>query len=403
MNAIKTLLSVGVLALTVCLTSCKKEIITSPTGDLAICTMLPNPDGMSGTCWLQLTEGFSTPNLDNSKAFQIGFGIPPRIFGEDIFCFPDYGHSNTLIKYSYTKERRLEKTGELELPSNSFTSHGLYHSKEKAYLATMMGKVLIINPTTMELIKEISLMEYAVEGVAFPQIGLPLINGDKMYLPLWHVDANRIPQKKGIDILVLDTKTDKVLERIQDDADGLTSPCYPYGETGFVDERGDMYFVCGGAFSTHPEFKTGIIRIKKGTSEIDPSYKWVFNDQAIEGEKEGNKTSWLETGYYAGNGKYYITADMPCYWANPKVPDWLRDKSVIMLEIDIWAKTVRKLPIPNTCSYATHITKYKDQLLFSVFGEKGSGYYTYNPQTGKASEKPVITTSGYPFWIQEMK
>ena len=71
--------------------------------------------------------------------------------------------------------------------------------------------------------------------------------------------------------------------------------------------------------------------------------------------------------------------------------------------MDIYAKTVKRLPIPNTCCYATHIAPYDDLLLFSVWGEKSSGFYTYDPKTGKTSSEAVIKMSGFPFWCYQFK
>ena len=144
----------------------------------------------------------------------------------------------------------------------------------------------------------------------------------------------------------------------------------------------------GGAFSQDPKFKTGILRIKNGTQEIDPGYNWVFNDQVIEGEP--GKTVWLASTHYLGNGKLYGMMDIADYWENPSMPNWTRDRSIISVEIDLYAKTVKKLPIPRTCAYATHVSTYNDLLVFSVWGEQESGFYTYDPNTGEVSDGSVI-------------
>ena len=124
------------------------------------------------------------------------------------------------------------------------------------------------------------------------------------------------------------------------------------------------------------------------------------NKQKIEGEEN---CIWLMTTYYAGNGKLYATADVPKYWADPKMPNYLRDRSVVALEIDIYKKTVKKLPIPHDCAYASHVTSYDDVMLFSVYGENASGFYSYAPKTGKASDSPVVVTKGYAFWCHQFK
>lgn len=392
------------------MTGCKKDDPTPSgpaggKGDLAVLSMITNPEGSSGTSWLQLIDGISPKAMDNSNAYQVGFGTAPLpVFGNMIFTTPDYGQSNTFQKWIRSSDGTLTKGASLELPVNSFATHGTVYSREKGYLSTMTGKLLIFNPTTMMLRGEIDLTSYALVTGRVPFTGTPFIDGDLMYLPLWHVDEKRMPVVDPmIDMLIIDVKTDKVLKRIQENVSGLAHAGYPYGEQKnvFKDEKGDIYFIAGGAFSHAPKYKTGILRIKKGSQEIDPTYNWVFNDQAIEGES--GKTRWLAVAHYTGNGKLYGIMDIPDYWANPSMPNWTRDRSFISVEIDIYNKTVKKLPIPNTCAYSTHISPYNDLLLFSVWGEKHSGFYTYDPKTEKASSEAVIKMPGFAFWCYQFK
>lgn len=71
---------------------------------------------------------------------------------------------------------------------------------------------------------------------------------------------------------------------IYEKASGIGIGAYTYGQQTFIDEKGDMYLMCTGAYGMNPKYKTGILRIKKGETEFDPTYNWVLNDQTIEGE-----------------------------------------------------------------------------------------------------------------------
>ncbi len=392
------------------MTSCSNDDPAPPVpagskGDLAVLSMITNPEGTTGTSWLQLIDGISPKTVDNSNAYQVGFGTPPLpVFGNDLFTTPDYGQSNTFQKWTRQPDGTLVKGASLELPLNSFATHGAIYSREKGYLPTRNGKLLIFNPSTMMLSGEIDLTSYSLAAGYVPFTGTPFIDGDLMYLPLSLTNESGIPLTEAmIDMLIIDVKTDKVLKRIQENKSGLTHAGYPSGEqkNAFKDEKGDIYFIAAGAFSRNPKYKSGILRIKNGTQEIDPTYNWVFNDQAIEGES--GKPSWLAVAHYMGNGKLYGMADIPDYWADPSMPNWSRDRSLISVEIDIYNKTVKKLPIPNTCAYSAHISPYDNLLLFSVWGEKDSGFYTYDPQTGKASSEAVIKMQGFAHWCYQFK
>ena len=409
MKIYKILFSSGLLILTgMLLPACGKEPKPQPSEgkkDLAVVSMVANPDGYSGTCWIQLIEGISPKTVDNSQAHQMGFGMPPMdVWGDDIYTIPDYNGSNTFQKWTKQADGTLRKNGSFEVPVSSFVTHGKIYSNTKGYLATRTGKLLTFNPQTMTMTGAIDLSSYAGEGVSVPFFGSMYFEGEKMYLPLWQTNMQHQPTgDPKIEFLIMDVKADTVLKYIQENQSGLTSAGYPYGvqKNCFKDELGDLYYVAGGAFSMDKTYKTGILRIKKGTDEIDTDYSWVFNDQTIEGET--GKTSWLASVHYLGNGKLYGMMDIPDYWTNPTMPNWTRDRSVITVEIDIYAKTVKKLPIPNTCCYATHVSPYNDLLLVSVWGEQDSGFYTYNPITGKASTESVIKMPGFPFWCYQFK
>lgn len=165
-------------AMTLAWTGCKEDTPTpKPTpdpptpggakGDVAVVSMLTNPDGQSGTAWMQLVDGITPRTIDNSKARQIGFGMPPMdVLGNYIFTIPQYGQSNIFIKWECTADGALNKVAELTLPANSVSMHGRIYSAEKGFLSTMVGKLLIFNPTTMKLTGEIDLSAYAEKGVS---------------------------------------------------------------------------------------------------------------------------------------------------------------------------------------------------------------------------------------------
>lgn len=387
--------------------SCEHPVTPPPTSknDLAVVSMVTNSDGQSGTCWLQLTDADTPKTLDNSRAVQMGFGMPPiAVVGNDIYTAPDYGQSNTMTRWTRSDDGTLTRSGDLELPVSSFATHGVFYSKDKAYLSSMTGKLLIFDPSKMELTGELDLSEYANPGVSVPQFGAPRIDGDLMYLPLWQVNAQRQPVgDPAVDMLIIDVKTDQVRKRIQETTSGLANAGYPYGiqKNSFKDEKGDIYFIAGGAFSLDETYKTGILRIKTDTQEIDSEYSWVLNDQPIEGES--GKTRWLAYAHYLGDGKLYGMADLPEYWSDPAMPSWTRDRSLVPVVIDIYQKTVKKLPLPRSCAYATHVSPYNDLLLFSVWGDQDTGFYSYDPKTGRTSDGALIKMAGFPFWAYQFK
>lgn len=402
-GALLLLMSISML-----FSSCEKNDGPKPevkNGEIAIYTMQPNPGGQTGTAWLQLLDDLSPKTVSNQNAFQVGYGVTPCFYKDDIFTFPSYGDaSSTLVITKWTRKNgELIKNGELPLSSKDFVAAAYVINPTKGYLPTRIGKLYTFNPQTMTKTGEIDLMPYAAPGLSTVILGDPFEHNGLLYITIMQIGMDFMPKTvPSIDLAVIDCKTDKVLRIIKEQGSGISIGAMSYGKAIFTDEKGDIYFICSGLFGLSPDYKTGILRIKKGETEFDPTYKWVLNDQVIEGEP--NKTVWLELGHYAGGGKFYGQMDMPAYRKNPTQVDWFKDKSCISVEIDLYNKTVKKLDIPLTTSYAVGVEAYKDLIVFSVFGDTNNGFYTYNPSTGETSKEAVVKVSGYPFkfhWFGE--
>jgi hypothetical protein len=95
----------------------------------------------------------------------------------------------------------------------------------------------------------------------------------------------------------------------------------------------------------------------------------------------------------------YATMDIPSYWANPTSPNWFTDKSLISVEMDIYNKTVKKLPIPMTSSFGGAVEKYKNLIVFAINGRNDVGFYTHNPATGETSSDAVVKVDGAPAYF----
>ncbi len=402
MNRIKAGALLLLIGATVSLVSCDKD--EEPKNEFTkaeaiIYTMTPNPDNQeTGTAWLQTLENLEPKKVSNANAHPIGYGLMPLYNGDDIYTFPSLGETGgSLVLTKWTRKGGdIVKVATMPLTSADMLSTGVILDANKGYLTSRLGKIITFNPTSMTRLGEINLNQYAAEGLQTVMLGQPFIHEGLLYISLIQLGQEFNP-KTGpqVELAIIDIKTDKVVKVIKEDKSGISIGNYPYGEPIFVDEKGDMYFLFSGMYSMLPDYKTGFLRIKKGETEFDPTYSWVLNDQEIEGET--SKTRWAEICRYVGNGKLYAQLDMPNYWANPNAGDWFNDKSVISVEMDLYKKTIKKLDIPPTSSYAVSVDRYKDLIVFSVFSKESNGFYTYNPATGEASKEAVIKVDGYPF------
>ena len=396
------------MSITMLFSACSKDPETKPittdpevkVGDILVYTMLMNPGGQTGSGWMQLADGVSPKKLTNKNAVQVGYGMMPVCNGNDVYTFPAFGaqgDENVVTKWGRSGTK-LTKTATMPIPLNSVPSHISFVNATKAYLISLIGKLFIFNPQTMELTGEIDLSSYAAPGLAVPMFGSPFVHNGRLYVTLNQTDMTFQPATEPqIELAVINTQTDKVERVIYEKASGIGIGAYTYGQQTFIDEKGDMYLMCTGAYGMNPKYKTGILRIKKGETEFDPTYNWVLNDQTIEGES--GKTVWLLQSQYAGNGKMYATMDIPSYWANPTSPNWFTDKSLISVEMDIYNKTVKKLPIPMTSSFGGAVEKYKNLIVFAINGRNDVGFYTHNPATGETSSDAVVKVDGAPAYF----
>ncbi len=358
-------------------------------------TTVKNPDGATGSDYLQLVSKFSG-KVDNANAYQMLFYSIVTVEGQNVYEFPEYmGASGvSLNKHFYTGEKLLLK-GSLTLPANAGAMNLTIVNENKAYIPLYnMGLVWVINPKTMEKIGEIKLNEYAYSDQN-PEPAMGIMRGDFYYLPLSQIGANYMPYDdyQQSDVLVIDAKTDKVVKIISEKITGLTFPTRPMG-TGrgliFIDEQNNIYIACLGYSGYNPNnTKTGFICIPNGKTEFDTSKSWDISNTLIEGTSY--KPVSIYNTKYIGNGKvlaYVYIAELA--GDNPYT-----SKNLMAVICNLKTKTIKKIDgMPLSDGFSMAINQYKDKYVFSVCGKEKTGFYTYNPQTGEV--QLALETVGNP-------
>ncbi|PIE86292.1 MAG: hypothetical protein CSA05_01250 [Bacteroidia bacterium] len=393
------LLLTGILAIN--LTSCDKDDEKKPALDKAkflIATTVKNPDGMSGSSYMQLVKKLEG-KVDNSNAMQIPFGMGFGVHGNDIFLYPTYGKDGNpnLQKYTYTGTDDFGTVTELTLPPFSGASNLKFVNDEKAYSpAFVISKVLIINPKTMKKIGEIDLKEYA-HGDNSPDPSNGIIRDGYYYLCLGQAGSDYMPYKdhRQVDVLVIDTKTDKVVKMISETKSTMSFPTRPMDATSgmiFTDEQNDIYITCVGNFGYDPTYlNSGFVCIPAGKQEFDDAKTWDISTTSIEGINY--KPSSIMNCKYIGNGKIVAFVTV-LELVDPKNPYTCRNSIAVL--IDMKTKTIKHIKdIPATDGHSVCIKEYKDNLLIlGSYGEKQAGFFTYNPTTDEV--KFVLETTGNP-------
>ena len=362
-------------------------------GEIAIVSALPNPNGMSGSTYLQLIDDLSPKTYDNKTAFPFTLADQIVMRGEDLYVL-SFAESDVIKKYTRGSDKKLSETGQLTVEANAAPAGIILKNATKAYISLSgRGKLLIINPSTMTKTGEIDLKSYAV-GDDNPDPSQMIIRDGKLFVTLHQMVGGYFPapDRKKSDVLIINTETDVVEKMITEETSGISQPSRIVDcKQIFMDENKDIYIVCMGAFGAVPGHKMGVLRIKNGETEFDNSYNFNMSDATISGES--NKSNMPSMVQYGGNGKLYALLNIPAYMSNP--PNYVADKNCIAVEIDLYAKTIKKLDLPKGNMYGG-VGIYNDKIIFGISSDTENGFYTYDMTTQEASSTALIKTTGFP-------
>lgn len=374
-------------------TSCEKNNGNEPTpdnllggeGNILIESTVKNADGTSGQSYLQQIPNLSG-TLNMTQGIQIGFASSISVEGNDIFVFPEFGTSGkqTVVKYEHS-QKGLKKVGEMQIIPNSYPINLTQVSDEKAYIPLYnLGKVMVINPKTMIRTGEINLSKYAHKDSSVdPSYGI--IRDGFYYLPLDQIGTNWMPYEdhRQVDVAVIDTKTDKVLNVISEKSNGLCFPTRPFLKNMiFTNEQNDIYIACTGYFGYNPQYvKNGFVCIPAGKHEFDESKTWEISNTPIAGSTY--KSATVFNCKYIGNNK--VAAYVGVLELMSNNPYTARNSMAVM--IDLKTKTIEKIDgIPYTDGHSVAIEYHNGEVLFAAYGVNVSGVFAYNPTTKKVRQ-----------------
>lgn len=396
----------AVIATAMLFTSCKKKEETPETpggkGKYLVQMNVVNPDGASGTSYIQLVQEISG-DINNSKALQIDFASAIVVEGNEVFSFPTMGKDATMAirKFTYNPNNQTFSTpSKLNLKAPTAPMNITFITPEKAYVPQYIsGNVMIMNPKTMKETGEINLKKYAHNDPSCePAFGI--VRGNYYYLPLNQINAQFMPYAdyNQVDVAVIDIKTDKVVKVISEKESGLCFPTRPMCKNMiFKDEQKDIWITCTGHFGLVPnKKKNGFVCIPADKIELDATRSWDISNTPIEGI-EYKSSSVLNT-LYLGDGKVAgFVAISELIKGNPYMAKY--NMPVIF---DLKAKTIKAIKeIPLTNGHAVHVSLHNGLVIFGIDGEKKAGFFSYNPSSGEV--KHLATTAGSPWFLHEFK
>ncbi|WP_257009552.1 hypothetical protein [Prevotella multiformis] len=393
-----------------CLTACEKNDDPTPApqpssigGTLVMATTVLNPSGNSGSCYVQTLTDTADVSIDNNRAIPGGFGNPFTVQGKNVYIFPDYmGQSKAALqRFVIDANHQLVKAGEMMLPAGSAASQVIEVNDHTAYVSCQnLGKVLVFDFKQMKQTGEIDLNSLSGAGVRVGPSCM-IVRDGKVFIALSQFNAQWMPAKNSIEFAMVDAQTNRLEKHIKNESLGLAFPTRPIDSgTLFMDEKGDIYFACIGSFGLVPGINAGFARIKKGETDIDPTYSIRLDQTNIEGLNI--KADNVASLKYAGNGIAYghvsSNALDPSATANP-----YSAKTSVAVAVDLYHKTITAIKgIPVSSPHGLAVTKYNDIIIFGCSSDNATGFFYYDTKT-KRARGPVIKTAGNPMHIEYIK
>jgi hypothetical protein len=160
-----------------------------------------------------------------------------------------------------------------------------------------------------------------------------------------------------------------------------TRSVYPGGMNtrqphSFTDENGDFYFIaCPGIASGNmPDKPTGIFRIKKSETTIDPDYFFNISSSPVQNHGYGF--------WYIGNGKAIVRTERKGFFAGMK--DHYKVAQFDFYVLDLESKNVNRLGLPLDKGTARQCVLVENGLVYITVNSNSEGNYVwiYNPKTG---------------------
>lgn len=353
--------------------------------------------------YVSLFKGLNVGEVNTDKALIHHHGAYTFVYKNKVYV-TDTQH---WYKYAVNGDELTQEGQTLEFPDRAFAVYITFVSDTKAYISCLgLGKLFIIDPSTMTKTGEIDLSQFAIgreSGDNDPCPGPSVIRDGILYVSLLQLKGGSLYNPHtGAHVALIDINTDKPIKAISDNRATMIAQSVPSGDP-FIDENGDIYFYCVAAFGVSPSLKEGFLRIKKGEQDFDQSYYFPIGDKNIPDVK-GNKASYIYTKVYAGKGKVYGFLVIPGLMNDPLQPDFSKDYNFQPFEINIYNNTLKKLNFDPTPGWAAAICKSGDDIVFGMATTThGAGYYIYHTKDGSYENMKIKTGGAAPYAISPLK
>jgi DNA-binding beta-propeller fold protein YncE len=304
-----------------------------------------------------------------------------------------------LFRYTLDSDNNLSGPQILSFGAGSGPCNVTVISDTKAYVSLFyLGKIAVINPSTMTKTATIDMSSYAAGADGSPEPAHSLARDGLLYVALSQATVDWSSHDTGACVAILDIAADTVQKVIWDDrVNSLSS--IDDNLCSFIDENNDIYFYSAGNYGYQPGIKEGFLRIRSGETDFDPSYHFSIATTTM-ADVAGNAALYGITFCYAGNGIIYTSLQIPALTS--ETPDYLNDRNCQPAKLDIVNKIITKLPLPPTngwCQRALCMEPGGTMLYSGNLDGGNVGLFRYDPASGSVTTAPVLTVEGNPYFL----
>jgi len=268
---------------------------------LAIVTSVANADNTSNGYLLIVPPTALNGDelaLDDAREFSGNSDV--WILGKHAYVAS--GDAPAVTKYEVKENNELREVGRVSFENYGVADAAFWNntfvSETKAYLSgTNASELIVWNPTSLEIEGTIEIEGLEPRGDLMPRAALAdrsnLVSNGKLYRPIYWTDEDYAGRTEDSVIVVIDTKTDEVINKIKVDATGM--------DYGTVDDDGLLYFsTWTGSVGTRLALDTP----PTAFAVVDPktdSVKSVTEFARVTGGHEGAAMK------YIGNGQFVFS------------------------------------------------------------------------------------------------
>ncbi len=372
-----------VLIIAAAFSSCKKEKQTPDPGS-STCTSakyaIMNTTGSfpTQTSYLQTLSNLSISSLGNGGATEIPASAVIWRFDGNIYV-SSFGAPATLVKYTLDANcKPVESKRMIVVGANTFSSIE-FVSPTKAYASVGGGlaRLVVFNPSTMQITGEVDLTSIQKAGSPNVYYTGSAISGNTMFLAVYYSDASYMESYDSCFVAVIDMTTNTVSKLISDARTGMILGNGAVASVFTKDASGDIYVQGMGYTFGTKKVPSGILRIKNGQTNFDPSY--FFNLETKLG-----KDCY---GLYNFNGTAFTwrVEDPNDFWcfngANFKLYKIDLTNAASLGEV---SPSIPKSKASQTCPMRLLET---NKVYFSVAGDSENAMWVYDLSNGSVSKK----------------